>query len=305
MNELTKISEIVTEQQLVVAGIRVLLVIVIAVVALKVTSWIANKIDRKVIESGELKPSEGVKRRRTLTNLVKYSINTLILLVTVITILHEIGVDITPILAGAGIMGIVIGLGTQNLMRDVLGGMFVLMEHQYNVDDVISAAGVTGKVEKVTLRMTQLRDVEGSVHFVPNGQASVVTNLTKEWTRAKLDVGVAYKENVDRVIAVLKEVGEEMGADPEWQSFLLDPAEVPGVQLLGESGVQVRIFFKTQPDQKWNVTRELRRRIKNRFDVEGIEIPFPHRTVYFGTGETGAVRIESSEPDVTHPPDRD
>ena len=305
MNELTKISEVVTEQQLVVAGIRVLLVIVITLVALKVTSWIANRIDRKMIERGELKPSEGVKRRRTLTNIVKYSINIVILLVTVITILHETGVDITPILAGAGIMGIVIGLGTQNLMRDVLGGMFVLMEHQYDVDDVISVAGVRGKVEKVTLRMTRLRDVEGSVHFVPNGQASVVTNLTKEWTRAKLDVEVAYKEKVDRVIAVLKEVGEEMGADPEWQSFLLDPVEVPGVQLLGESGVQIRIFFKTQPDQKWNVTRELRRRIKNRFDAEGIEIPFPHRTVYFGTGETGSVRVESAEPDVVSPTDRD
>jgi small conductance mechanosensitive channel len=304
MNELTKISEIVTEQQLVVAGIRVLLVIVIAVVALRVTSWIANKIDRKVIESGELKPSEGIKRRRTLTNIVKYSINTLVLVLTAITILHETGVDITPILAGAGIMGIVIGLGTQNLMRDALGGMFVLMEHQYDVDDVISAAGVTGKVEKVTLRMTRLRDVDGNVHFVPNGQASVVTNLTKEWARAKLDVEVAYKEDVDRVIAVLKEVGQEMGTDPDWQSFLLDPAEVPGVQLLGDSGVQIRIFFKTQPDQKWNVTRELRRRIKNRFDEEGIEIPFPHRTVYFGTGETGTVRVASSEPDVTHPPDR-
>ncbi len=305
MNGLTKISEIVTEQQLVVAGIRVLLVIVIALVALRVTSWVANRIDQKVIVSGELQPSEGVKRRRTLTNLVKYSINVLILLVAVITVLHETGVDITPILAGAGIMGIVIGLGTQNLMRDVLGGMFVLMEHQYDVDDVISVAGVSGKVEKVTLRMTRLRDVEGSVHFVPNGQASVVTNLTKEWTRATLDVEVAYKERVDRVIAVLKEVGEELGADPEWQPFLLEPVEVPGVQLLGESGVQVRIFFKTQPDQKWNVTRELRRRIKNRFDAEGIEIPFPHRTVYFGTGETGSVRVESAEPDVANPTDRD
>ena len=305
MDELTKISEIVSGPQLVVAGIRVLLVIVIALVALKVTSWIADRIDRKVIESGELKPSEGVKRRRTLTNLVKYSIQVLILLVAVITILHETGVDITPILAGAGIMGIVIGLGTQNLMRDVLGGLFVLIEHQYNVDDVIAVAGVRGKVEKVTLRMTQLRDMEGSVHFVPNGQATVVTNLTKEWTRAKLDVEVAYQEQVDRVIAVLTEVGEDLSADPEWQSFLLAPVEVPGVQLFGESGVQIRIFFKVQPDQKWNVTRELRRRIKNRFDAEGIEIPFPHRTVYFGTGETGSVRVESAEPSVARPADLD
>ena len=125
-----------------------------------------------------------------------------------------------------------------------------------------------------------------------------------KWTRAKLDVEVAYKEKVDQVIAVLKEVGEELGADPEWQSFLLEPVEVPGVQLLGESGVQIRIFFKVQPDQKWNVTRELRRRIKNRFDAEGIEIPFPHRTVYFGTGETGSVRVESAKPKVAGPPDR-
>jgi small conductance mechanosensitive channel len=258
-----------------------------------------------IVDRSELTPSEGLKRRRTLTSIVKFSISILILLVAVITILVETGVDIKPLLAGAGIAGIAIGLGTQNLMRDILGGIFVLMEQQYNVGDIISVAGVSGKVEMVTLRMTQLRDVDGNVHFVPNGQATVVTNMTKEWARAKLDVEVAYKEDVDRVIAVLKEVGQELRADPKWQSFLLDPVEVPGVQLLGESGVQVRIFFKTQPDQKWNVTRELRRRIKNRFDAEGIEIPFPHRTVYFGTGETGAVRIESAEPESKPPAPRD
>jgi small-conductance mechanosensitive channel len=294
MAELIQAAESLFARPIVAASLRVLLMVLVAALALQLTSRLAARADRVIVERGELRPAEGVKRRRTMTNVVKYSINTLIILVAVISILHETGLDIQPLLAGAGIAGIVIGLGTQNLMRDTLAGLFVLMEHQYDVDDWITIAGVTGRVENVTLRMTQLRDIDGNVHFVPNGQAAVVTNLTKEWARATLDVGVAYKEDVDRVIEVLKDIGREMEADPAWSEYLLESVEVPGVQHLGESSVEIRVFFKTLPDEKWKVARELRRRIKNRFDVEGIEIPFPHRTIYLGTGDTGFLRVEQA-----------
>ena len=297
MTEIMQSIEALLERPFVASGIRVIFVLVVMGLALKLTARVAATADRKIVERGGLSPADGVKRRRTMTSIVKFSINTLIMMVAIITILHETGVDIKPLLAGAGIAGIVIGLGTQNLMRDVLAGMFVLIEHQYDVGDFVTIADVTGKVEKVTLRMTQLRDVDGNVHFVPNGQAAVVTNLTKEWARAKLDVGVAYKEDVDRVIEVLKDIGNEMSSDPQWSEFLLEPVEVPGVQLLGESSVDIRIFFKTVPEEKWKIARELRRRIKNRFDAEGIEIPFPHRTLYIGTGESGTLRVDRANSD--------
>ena len=292
MNELIASFETLLDRPFVAGGIRVGIILLLTALALKLTSRLATRADRVIAEGGRLLPADGVKRRRTMANIVKYSVNALILVIAVATILRETGVDIAPILAGAGIAGIVIGLGTQNLMRDTLAGIFVLVEHQYDVDDWVSIAGVTGKVENVTLRMTQLRDIDGNVHFVPNGQAQVVTNLTKEWARATLDVSVAYKEDVDQVMAILKEIGVQMEADPEWRPLLLDPLEVLGVQSLGDSSVDVRIFIKTLPDEKWKVARELRRRIKNRFDEEGIEIPFPHRTLYMGTGESGALRVE-------------
>lgn len=294
MNEMITTFRELLDRPFVAESLRVLLVVLLAVMALRVTARLAARADSLIQERGELEPVEGVKRRRTLANTVKYSINALIYVVALITILHETGVDIGPLLAGAGVVGIVIGLGAQNLMRDSLAGLFVLIEHQYDVGDWVNIAGVGGKVEKVTLRMTQLRDVDGNVHFVPNGQAAVVTNMTKEWARAKLDVGVAYKEDVDRVIEVLGEVGLEMASDEEWKDLLLEPMEIPGVQDLGESSVVIRILFKTMPDEKWKVARELRRRIKKRFDAEGIEIPFPHRTLYMGTAEGGRLRVDTS-----------
>lgn len=294
MNEMITTFRELLERPFVAESVRVLLVVLLTMLALRLTARLAARADSLIQERGELEPDDGVKRRRTLANTVRYSINALIYIVALITILHETGVDIAPLLAGAGVVGIVIGLGAQNLMRDSLAGLFVLIEHQYDVGDWVNIAGVGGKVEKVTLRMTQLRDVDGNVHFVPNGQAAVVTNMTKEWARAKLDVGVAYKEDVDRVIEVLGEVGLEMASDEEWKDLLLEPMEIPGVQDLGESSVVIRVLFKTMPDEKWKVARELRRRIKKRFDAEGIEIPFPHRTLYMGTAEGGRLRVDTS-----------
>lgn len=267
-------------QPLVAVSLRVALILVLALLVVAVAARLIERADRKIVEQLEAGPNEGLKRRRTFGNVVRYATSVFVFGVATLSILRELGLDLAPILAGAGVAGIVIGLGTQNLMRDFLGGLLVLIEGQYGVGDFVRVGGVSGTVEKVTLRMTQLRDSHGNVHIVPNGHGSVVTNETREWSRALLDVDVAYKEDVDRVMDVLAEIGAELSADPAWGPKLLEPVTIPGLQSLGESGVSIRTFFKTMPTEKFNVMRELRRRIKIRFDAEGIEIPFPQRTVH-------------------------
>jgi small conductance mechanosensitive channel len=167
------------------------------------------------------------------------------------------------------------------------------VENQYNVGDVIKAAGVSGLVEKVTLRATTLRDLEGKVHIIPNGVIDVVTNMTKEYSRFVLDVGVAYKEDVDVVMTVLKEIGDEMAADSDYSKLITAPLEVLGVEDFGDSAVVIRVRFTTIPIQQWTVGREFRRRVKKTFDAKGIEIPFPHRTIYLGEAApmNGIVRV--------------
>ena len=303
MNELIQQLEMLLAHPVVASGAKILLTLLLALIAMRLTNRVSSRVDDAISSGGDLGPSEGEKRRRAVSSVVRYSVNTVIIGVALMMVFHELGLNIGPILASAGVAGIVIGLGAQNIVRDFLAGIFVLMENQYGPGDIVTIGGVTGAVESVTLRMTQLRDMTGSVHVVPNGQIGVVTNLTKEWSRALLDVGVAYKEDVDRVIEILREIGHEMAEDPEWSRELLEPMEVLGVQSLGESSVDIRIYFKTVPSLQWSVGRELRRRIKNRFDEEGIEIPFPHRTVYVGTGEQGRLEIGSSDsaPGDSHP----
>jgi small conductance mechanosensitive channel len=173
----------------------------------------------------------------------------------------------------------------------------MLLEGQFGIGDVISVGDASGAVEKITLRTTVLRDVRGAVHIIPNGEITRVTNLTKSWSRAVLDIGVAYKEDVDRVITVLREESERFHADPEWAPLLLDPPDVLGVEALADSAVVIRMLARTLPEKQWNVGRELRRRIKKRFDLEGIEIPFPHVTFYWGDGQAPAhTPVSRTEP---------
>lgn len=273
---------------------QLLLILVAAMAGIWLTQRFANRIDSYVRTGGDLGPTEGEKRLRTLANIVRYTITILIVAVALMMILRQTGIDVGPLLAGAGIAGVVLGFGAQNIVRDYLAGIFILMENQYAVADVIEVAGVAGRVEKVTLRMTQLRDLSGSVHVVPNGEIKVVTNFTKEWSKALLDVGVAYKEDVDRVMEILQEVGVEMADDETWGPRLLEPVNVMGVQDFSDSAVVIRMNLKTVPDMRWDVARELRRRIKNRFDQEDIEIPFPHRTLYVGTGASGTLEVATS-----------
>ncbi|MBI4544164.1 MAG: mechanosensitive ion channel family protein [Gemmatimonadetes bacterium] len=227
------------------------------------------------------------QRARTLAGLLNNVALVVIVVVAALTILGAF-IDIKPLLATAGVAGLAISFGAQSLVKDVISGIFILLEEQFGIGDVVRVGDTAGMVEKITLRTTVLRDLEGIVHVIPNGEITRVSNLTKAWSRAVLDIGVAYKEDVDRVIGVLLEVGRQLYADPEWGSSLLEEPEVLGIQSLADSAVTIRMAAKTLPLRQWDVARELRRRIKKRFDAEGIEIPFPHLTFYWGEGQMPA-----------------
>jgi moderate conductance mechanosensitive channel len=183
--------------------------------------------------------------------------------------------------AGAGIAGLAVGFGAQNLVRDIISGFFLILEDQIRVGDVVKINGVGGSVEAINLRTTVLRDLEGIVYIFPNGEIKQVANMSKEYSYSVVSVGVAYKENVDRVMEVLKSIGDELAQDANFSSLILEPIEILGVESLGDSQVKIQMRFKTRPLQQWTVGRELRRRIKNTFDSQGIEIPFPHVSVGF------------------------
>ncbi len=192
----------------------------------------------------------------------------------------EVGLELGPLLAGAGIAGVALGFGAQNLVRDFLSGIFMLIEDQYGVGDVINAGPATGTVEGVSLRTTRLRDVEGNVWHIPNGTIACVANKSQQWSRALLDVQVAYGTETARAIEVMEQVARQTWTDESWSEEILEEPEVWGVESLDADGVTIRLVVKTKPLSQWKVARELRARIKERFDAEGIEIPFPQRVVW-------------------------
>jgi small conductance mechanosensitive channel len=218
---------------------------------------------------------------------VQYAVTFVIIAVTVMMILKEFGIEIGPILAAAGIAGLAVGFGAQSLVKDVISGFFILLEDQIRVGDVINIAGKGGLVEKVNLRTTVLRDMAGNVHYVPNGHIDVVTNMTKEYSRYVFDIGVAYRENVDEVIGVIKNIDEEMRNDPEFKDDILEPIEILGLDQFASSSIVIKARTTTLPIKQWRVGREFNRRLKMKFDELGIEIPFPHVTLYMGEGKDG------------------
>jgi small conductance mechanosensitive channel len=266
------------------SGLTILFLVIGGFIAVRLSSFILVKIRMAFEDDDPETQNEREKRAETMTKVVRNLLTIIVWSIVGMMILRELGVDIGPILAGAGVIGLAIGFGAQTLVKDFLSGMFILIENQFRVGDVISAAGHAGLVEEISLRTTTLRDLEGKVHVIPNGQIAVVTNMTKEWSRFMIDVGVAYKEDVDHVMQVLKEVGETMTSDPAFSPLILEPLSILGVDSFGDSSVNIRVMFTTKPLQQWTVGREFRRRIKNTFDERGIEIPFPHTTLYLGEG---------------------
>ena len=261
------------------SGVRLLLIVVASSLLVRLLSSVVNRILNLVANSGEAPATEAEKRARTAASLLRTLGTFLIILAAVLMALREVGLDITPLLAGAGVAGLAIGLGAQSLIKDFIVGFFILLEDQFHIGDVIQAAGVSGQVEGMSLRKTTVRDLRGTVHFIPNGEIKVVSNLTKGWSRVVLEVGIGYDEDVDRALGLLAEVGQALAADESFGKLILEPPQVLGVESLGESQVTIRLLMKTLPSKQWEVSRELRRRIKVRFDRERIAIPYPHRVV--------------------------
>jgi small-conductance mechanosensitive channel len=259
---------------------RIILIIIGAWIVARATRLAGRKIMDYTQDEDPATKSEREKRAETLVHIVRNAIKVFIYIVASFMILKEVGVDIAPLLAGVGIAGLAIGFGAQTLVRDFLTGFFILMENQYRVGDVVKIGDHAGLVEKIKLRTTVLRDLQGIIHIIPNGEVQSVNNMTYEWSRVVLDIGVAYKEDVDRVIQVLQGVGKKMKKEEYFSQIMLEDPQILGVDDFGDSQVTIKMLAKTCPLKQWEVARELRRRIKYAFDKEGIEIPFPHRTLF-------------------------
>ncbi len=227
------------------------------------------------------------RKKRTLVPLFHWLVNVAAVFVGAVIVLSQFGVNVTPILAGAGIVGLAVGFGAQSLVKDFITGLFLLFEDSVAVGDVVVINGTGGLVEAVTLRTVKMRDLAGNVHVVPNGSIDMITNMTKEYSRYVFEVGIAYREDVDEVTAVLKEIGESIQNDPEYQGDILEPLEILGVDRFDDSAVVIKARITTRPIKQWRVGREFNRRMKKMFDERNIEIPFPHRTVYWGEPKTG------------------
>ena len=271
-------------QWLLTSGLRILLIVVLTLVALRVIRFVSTRIFPAWKKD---KDPEFKKRADTLSSVIRYILFFAVLIVAAITVMGEIGIEIGPVLAAAGIVGLAVGFGAQNLVQDVISGFFILLEDQVRVGDVVQIAGKDGLVERMTLRLVVLRDLSGNVHYVRNGQIQVVTNMTKEYSRYVFDIGVAYRENVDEVIEVIKGVDETLRNDPAFKDDILEPIEILGLDQFADSAVVIKARTKTKPIRQWAVAREFNRRLKKAFDEMDIEIPFPHITLYMGQDKQG------------------
>ena len=265
--------------------LRILLIGIVTYIAIRALRFGLQKLENVLltIREGEEKTLvANEKRIKTLTGLLRTICLTLVWVIAVVMSLDQIGLDVTPILASAGIVGLAVGFGAQNLVRDIINGFFMILENQVRVGDVAIVNGTGGLVEAISFRTITLRDLAGTVHIFPNGTVTTLANMTKDWSAYVLDIGVAYKEDTDRVTGVMKSVADELQQDPRFGQHILQPIEIFGVDQFGESEVVIKARLKTLPIQQWTVGREYRRRLKKAFEQQNIEIPFPHRTLYMG-----------------------
>jgi len=241
------------------------------------------------IETIDIEESE--KRITTLTGIVWGLLRIILWAIYIMLILQQFGVNIAPILASAGILGLAVGFGAQELVRDFISGFFILLEDQVRTGDVAVIDGTSGLVEKIELRTITLRDFSGIVHIFQNGKISNLSNMTKEWSAMVFDIGVAYKENTQQVMDLMKQVGDELQNDPEYRDDIIEPIEVFGLDQFGDSALIIKARIKTKPIQQWRIGRTYRKRLKEVFDKHNIEIPFPHTTVYWGE-EISPLKLE-------------
>jgi moderate conductance mechanosensitive channel len=264
---------------------RSVVVIIIGLLMLLLLKIGVKKFEQVLTQKDVIRESESTLQIKTVAKLFRWLGTVAIILTIFYVVAENHGLNVAPLIAGAGIAGLAFGFGGQYLIRDLINGLFILIEGQYRINDVVKIGQYGGLVEDINLRITTLRDLEGRVIIIPNGEVKEVVNFTKEYAQALLDIGVAYKENVDHVMEVIKEIGKNLRQDSYFGKLILGDVEMLGVDDFGNSQVTIKFRMKTLPIKQWEVMRELRRRIKNKFDELGIEIPFPHQTVYWGTGK--------------------
>jgi len=265
--------------------LRVTLIIVAAWVLIAVLQRAIRTLRERI--ASRMDDRESAKRAETLGRVFRYLASVVVSLIAIMLVLAEVGVSVAPILGAAGVVGLAIGFGAQSLVKDFFTGFFILLENQIRQGDVVKLGDHAGSVEVVTLRYVQLRDYDGNVHYVPNGHITTVINMTRGFSNAVMDIGVAYRENVDEVMAVMRQVASDLQKDPDFQLKIKAELEIAGVDSWADSAVIIRCRFRTLPLEQWSVKREYLRRLKAAFDEHGIEIPYPHMTVYAGQDRQG------------------
>jgi small conductance mechanosensitive channel len=261
------------------SGLRILLIFILAYALVRTVGLLVKRFEAELTRGTGLDALERAKRARTLGSVVNKAASVLIVVVAAVMVMKELHLDIGPLLTTAGVAGVALGFGAQWLIRDIISGFFLILEDQVRVGDVAAINGVGGLVEELNLRTIVLRDIEGTVHVFPNGAINTLANKSKDFSYYVMDLGVSYREDTDRVAALVRKIGEELQSDPSFGPFILAPLEVLGVDAFTEWAIQLKVRIKTVPLKQWDVGRELRRRIKKTFDAEGIEIPLPERIV--------------------------
>jgi moderate conductance mechanosensitive channel len=278
-------------------GLRIAIIMVVAFVIKLVSGRLITNLKSYLKVKAEDNLEE-YKRIDTLGRVFRYIVTIVISVIAVIQILNELGISIAPVLAAAGVVGVAIGFGAQSLVKDYFTGFVLLLENQVRQGDVVEVGSKSGFVEEVTLRYIKMRDYSGNVHYVPNGTITTVTNMSREFAFAVIDIGVAYRENIEQVMKVMETVGRSLRKDEDFKLKILDDMEMAGVDQLADSAVMIRCRFKVIPLAQWSVKREYFKRLKVAFDKKGIEIPFPHLTIYPGVDQNGsapALNIHSTK----------
>jgi small conductance mechanosensitive channel len=269
------------------SALQILLILILAWILLRLSNK-AIKLLKAYLRSQADNNLEDLKRIETLSRVFHYIAAVVIYVVSGMVVLSELGISIAPILATAGVLGIAVGFGAQSLIKDYFNGFFLLLENQVRQGDVVEAGGKGGLVEEVTLRYIKMRDYDGNVHFIPNGIITTVTNMSRGFAYSVIDIGVAYREDIDEVMEVMRQVGAGMRVDENFGGKILEPMEMAGVDRWDDSAVILRCRFKVNPLEQWGIRREYLRRLKQSFDRHGIEIPYPHLTVYAGQAKDGS-----------------
>lgn len=262
-------------------GVKILFIIAGSIIFNRVMKQIIVRSTKAVTDSSQSGSKDAKKKREeTLIRIFSGVVKIVIITISTLMILQEMGLMIGPILAGAGIVGIAVGFGGQYLIRDVIAGLFIFLENQYRIGDVVNFDGTGGLVEDISLRMTTIRDLDGTVHHIPHGEIKRVSNLSKSFSRVNLNIGISYSSNLEHVIDVVNKVGNDLAEDPFWKDSIILPPQFLRIDEFADSAIIIKILGETQPIKQWDVSGELRKRIKIAFDKEGIEIPFPQMVIH-------------------------